>query len=100
MAWVSAIVIPFFYLLKKFHLFRIEKEIELLGTDISEMGGVPQKLYDQLKREYATYIGTGGSKIQMEGLNGQSPDNIELLADEVNKESKMEFKGRTSINES
>ena len=39
--WVTIIVVPFFYTLKKLNLFRIEKEIELLGTDISEMGGVP-----------------------------------------------------------
>ena len=63
MAWVSAIVIPFFYMLKKLHLFRIEKEIELLGTDISEMGGVPQGLYEKLRLEYATYITPNASTI-------------------------------------
>jgi hypothetical protein len=34
-------VIPFFYVLKRLGLLRIPKEIEVLGTDISEMGGVP-----------------------------------------------------------
>ena len=53
--------------LNKFNLFRMPKEIEVIGTDISEMGGVPQWLYDKLRIEYSTFITPGGSKIGIPG---------------------------------
>lgn len=54
--WVTVTSAPVFYLLKKFKLLRLSKEIEVLGTDLTEMGGVPQWLYDEIKVGYSSYI--------------------------------------------
>ena len=54
--WVSITSAPFFYLLKRFGLLRLSKEIEVLGTDLTEMGGVPQWLYNEIRIGYSSYI--------------------------------------------
>lgn len=39
-------------LLNKFKLFRVPKEIEIMGLDIAEMGGVPEEIYAQLRKGF------------------------------------------------
>jgi len=40
MAWVSALSIPIFLILNRLGLFRVPKEVEIMGLDIAELGGV------------------------------------------------------------
>jgi hypothetical protein len=42
--------------LNRFNLFRLPKEIELVGTDYSEMGGIPDWLYVRLRLNYSTLV--------------------------------------------
>jgi len=51
-AWVSFWSILLFTLLNKFHLFRVPKEIEIMGLDIAEMGGVNEEIYGKLRKEF------------------------------------------------
>jgi len=44
-AWVSFWSITLFLTLKRFNLFRVPKEIEIVGLDIAEMGGVNEEIY-------------------------------------------------------
>ena len=46
--WVSLICGPFFLTMKKLNLLRVPKEIEIVGLDISELGGVPEEVYAKL----------------------------------------------------
>jgi ammonia channel protein AmtB len=43
--WVSFWSILLFSFLNKFNLFRVPKEIEIMGLDIAEMGGVNEEVY-------------------------------------------------------
>lgn len=54
--WVTTLCFPFFWLLKRFGLFRLSKEIEVIGTDVSEMGGMPQWLYEKLRHQYSNKV--------------------------------------------
>lgn len=38
--------------MKKLNLLRISKEVEIVGLDISEMGGVSLEVYNKLKRDF------------------------------------------------
>jgi hypothetical protein len=40
-----------FGLLKKLGLFRIDKEIEIIGVDIAELGGVDEEVYAKLRQQ-------------------------------------------------
>jgi ammonia channel protein AmtB len=51
--WVSALSIPIFLTLNKLGLFRVPKEIEIIGLDISEMGGVNEELYSKLRKDFS-----------------------------------------------
>jgi len=43
--WVSFWSILLFYTLNHYKLFRVPKEIEIMGLDIAEMGGVNEETY-------------------------------------------------------
>ena len=43
---------PLFLTMKKFNLFRVPKEVEIIGLDISELGGVNEDVYRKLKRDF------------------------------------------------
>ena len=45
MAWSSVFSIAFFLLMKKLGLLRIKKEIEIVGLDIAELGGLTEEVY-------------------------------------------------------
>ena len=55
MAWVSALSIPIFLTLNKFGLFRVPKEVEIMGLDIAELGGVNQEVYNKLKKDFSFF---------------------------------------------
>ena len=38
--------------MKKFNLLRVPKEIEVVGLDISELGGVPDEVYVKLRKDF------------------------------------------------
>lgn len=44
-AWVAFWSILLFSILNKYKLFRVPKEIEIMGLDIAEMGGVNEEIY-------------------------------------------------------
>jgi ammonia channel protein AmtB len=44
-AWASVCSIIFFTLMKKLNLLRIEKEIEIIGLDVAELGGLSDDVY-------------------------------------------------------
>ena len=50
--WVSFWSILLFSLLNKYHLFRVPKEIEIIGLDIAEMGGVSEEIYAKLRKDF------------------------------------------------
>jgi len=50
--WVSLICGPFFLTMKRFNLLRVPKEIEVVGLDISELGGVPEEVYSKLRKDF------------------------------------------------
>lgn len=50
--WVTAITVPFFLLMKKLDLLRVPKEIEVVGLDISELGGVSEEVYTKLRKDF------------------------------------------------
>eukprot|EP00349_Pseudokeronopsis_sp_Brazil_P004365 CAMPEP_0202960590 /NCGR_PEP_ID=MMETSP1396-20130829/4734_1 /ASSEMBLY_ACC=CAM_ASM_000872 /TAXON_ID= /ORGANISM="Pseudokeronopsis sp., Strain Brazil" /LENGTH=300 /DNA_ID=CAMNT_0049679897 /DNA_START=551 /DNA_END=1453 /DNA_ORIENTATION=+ len=51
-AWSSAFAIVFFFTMKKLNLLRIAKEIEIVGLDIAELGGLTEEVYQKVKVEY------------------------------------------------
>jgi ammonia channel protein AmtB len=44
-AWSSFFSIIFFLSMKKLGLLRIKKEIEIIGLDIAELGGLTDEVY-------------------------------------------------------
>jgi ammonia channel protein AmtB len=50
--WVSFWSILLFTLLNKYHLFRVPKEIEIMGLDVAEMGGVSEEIYAKLRKDF------------------------------------------------
>ena len=50
--WVTVITLPFFLLMKKFNLLRVPKEIEVVGLDIAELGGVSEDVYAKLRKDF------------------------------------------------
>ena len=50
--WVSFWSLIIFNTLNKFNLFRVPKEIEIMGLDIAEMGGVSEEIYDKLRKNF------------------------------------------------
>lgn len=51
-AWASVCSILFFLLMKKLDLLRIPKEIEIIGLDVAELGGLSDDVYQKIKVEY------------------------------------------------
>jgi ammonia channel protein AmtB len=43
--WTAFFAILFFFSMKKLGLLRIEKEIEIIGLDIAELGGMTDDVY-------------------------------------------------------
>ncbi len=41
-----------FTTLNRFDLFRVPKEIEIMGLDIAEMGGVNEEIYSKLRTDF------------------------------------------------
>ena len=50
--WVSFWSILLFSVLNRFGLFRVPKEIEIMGLDIAEMGGVNEDVYSKLRTDF------------------------------------------------
>ena len=50
--WVSFWSILLFSTLNRFNLFRVPKEIEIMGLDIAEMGGVNEEIYFKLRTDF------------------------------------------------
>lgn len=50
--WTSILSIGFFLLMNKLKLLRINKEIEIIGLDIAELGGMTDEIYQRIKIEY------------------------------------------------
>lgn len=50
--WVSFWSILLFSTLNRFNLFRVPKEIEIMGLDIAEMGGVNEEIYSKLRTDF------------------------------------------------
>ena len=50
--WTTFFSILFFFSMKKLNLLRIEKEIEIIGLDIAELGGMTDEVYQRIKIEY------------------------------------------------
>ncbi len=44
-AWASVCSIIFFLSMKRMGLLRIKKEIEIIGLDIAELGGLTDEVY-------------------------------------------------------
>ena len=44
-AWVSVISISFFLIMKKLGMLRIAKEVEIIGIDVAELGGLSDDIY-------------------------------------------------------
>jgi ammonia channel protein AmtB len=44
-AWTSFWSILFFFSMKKLGLLRISKEMEIIGLDIAELGGMTDEIY-------------------------------------------------------
>lgn len=61
--WVTAITVPFFLIMKRFDLLRVPKEIEVVGLDISELGGVSEEVYSKLKKDFG-FLTPQGSAVQ------------------------------------
>lgn len=59
---MTAITLPFFLLMKKFDLLRVPKEIEVIGLDISELGGIPDEVYQKLKKDFG-FLSPGASAV-------------------------------------
>lgn len=54
-AWVTLITVPFFLTMKRFDLLRVPKEIEVVGLDISELGGVSEEVYSKLRKDFGIF---------------------------------------------
>ena len=50
--WVSFWSILLFSTLNRLNLFRVSKEIEIMGLDIAEMGGVNEEIYSKLRTDF------------------------------------------------
>lgn len=48
--------------MKKLDLLRVPKEIEVIGLDISELGGVPDEVYSKLKKDFG-FLSPGASAV-------------------------------------
>jgi hypothetical protein len=51
-AWASMCSIIFFLTMKRLKLLRIGKEIEIIGLDVAELGGLSDDVYQKIKIEY------------------------------------------------
>ena len=80
MAWSSVFSIAFFLLMKKLGLLRIKKEIEIVGLDIAELGGLTEEVYQKVKIDYGRNL---AASMSPEGGRKQ----LELGLDEENHES-------------
>ena len=68
-AWSSVCSICFFLTMKKLGLLRIPKEIEIVGLDIAELGGLTEEVYQKIKVEYGrnmTYSPSATSRKELE----------------------------------
>lgn len=52
LAWTAFFSVLFFYSMKRAGLLRIEKEIEIIGLDIAELGGMTDEMYQKIKIDY------------------------------------------------
>jgi hypothetical protein len=63
MAWVTLASGTLFYIMNRLGLFRVDAAVEVIGLDISELGGVPQALLDKIKMDFLEkmYLNNGGN---------------------------------------
>jgi hypothetical protein len=52
MAWVTLAAGTLFYIMNRLGLFRVDAAVEVIGLDISELGGMPQALLDKIKMDF------------------------------------------------
>lgn len=57
--WVTLCTVPFFLTMKKLNLLRVPREIEVVGLDISELGGVSEDVYARLRKDFGFLTPTG-----------------------------------------
>lgn len=65
--WTAVTTFIVFYTLKRLDLLRVDKSIEVIGLDIAEMGGVPEDVYEKMRRDF------GGSVYSRSNSIGPSP---------------------------
>lgn len=51
-AWVTACSFPYFYIMRRTGRLRLDKNIEIVGLDIAELGGVSEELYKKMSVEF------------------------------------------------
>jgi hypothetical protein len=63
MAWVTLAAGTLFYIMNRLGLFRVDAAVEVIGLDISELGGMPQALLDKIKMDFLEkmYLNNGGN---------------------------------------
>jgi hypothetical protein len=49
--------------MRKLDLLRVPKEIEIIGLDISELGGVSEEVYSKLRKDFG-FLSPGASVTQ------------------------------------
>ena len=79
-AWSSVFSITFFLSMKKLGLLRIKKEIEIIGLDIAELGGLTDEVYQKIKIDYGRNVNLtpdGNTRKQLElGLDDENDDSL------------------------
>lgn len=79
--------------MKRFDLLRVPKEIEIIGMDISELGGVSEDTYSKLRKDFGIFTPKGSPANSVYQRNMSSfprPDpkkSINNQNDEADKES-------------
>lgn len=53
--------------MQRLGILRVDKEVEVVGLDMAELGGMTQELYSKLKVEYGQYLGDE-AKAKQKGL--------------------------------
>lgn len=73
LAWVSVTSFIVFFTMKKLHLLRVDKSVEMMGLDIAEMGGVPEEMYEKMRKDF------GGSNYSPSHSFNKESQNLQSL---------------------
>lgn len=78
--WVSIISWAYFFTMMKAGKFRLDKNVEIIGLDIAELGGVGEDIYNKIKVEFGHAF--TNSLRTSKNINGTDIENIsaDLLA--------------------